>query len=116
MVEQRLEKNNYFNYRHCIAEQRYQNVDSHKFHFRCYKFSDYADIGYNWLIGEDGRIYEGRGWTAVGAHTRGYNSQAVAVSVMGTFTSRIPNADALDAIDDIIDCGVRNVCILKINL
>ena len=26
------------------------------------------DIGYNFLIGEDGRIYEGRGFDAQGAH------------------------------------------------
>jgi N-acetylmuramoyl-L-alanine amidase len=31
------------------------------------------DIGYNFLIGEDGNVYEGRGWDEVGDHTFGYN-------------------------------------------
>lgn len=29
------------------------------------------DIGYNWLIGGDGQVYEGRGWNKQGAHTKG---------------------------------------------
>lgn len=32
------------------------------------------DIGYSFMIGEDGNVYEGRGWDEVGAHTYGYNS------------------------------------------
>ena len=31
------------------------------------------DIGYSFLVGEDGNIYEGRGWNEIGAHTKGYN-------------------------------------------
>ncbi|TPP66324.1 Peptidoglycan recognition protein 5 [Fasciola gigantica] len=39
-----------------------------------YHFSrGYSDIGYSFLIGTDGQIYEGRGWGVVGAHTYGYN-------------------------------------------
>merc|ERR1712150_52546 len=43
----------------------------------------WSDIGYNFLVGEDGRAYEGRGWNRVGGHTYGYNSNSVAVSVIG---------------------------------
>jgi peptidoglycan recognition protein len=28
----------------------------------------WSDIGYNFIVGEDGNVYEGRGWTKVGAH------------------------------------------------
>lgn len=28
---------------------------------------NYGDIGYNFLIGDDGNVYEGRGWLSVGA-------------------------------------------------
>ncbi|CAH1797130.1 unnamed protein product [Owenia fusiformis] len=66
----------------------------------------WSDIGYSFLVGEDGNAYEGRGWTTVGAHTRGYNSQAIAVSVMGNFMSRAPNAAALRAVQDVIACGI----------
>lgn len=67
----------------------------------------WSDIGYNFLVGEDGRVYEARGWNRTGAHTKYYNQVAVAVSVMGNFMERIPNQDALDAVHNIINCGVE---------
>jgi len=33
------------------------------------------DIGYNFLIGGDGAIYEGRGWDKQGAHTIGNHNK-----------------------------------------
>ena len=51
----------------------------------------WSDIGYSFLIGGDGRVYEGRGWKRVGAHTGGYNSVGYGVSFIGTFTSAYPN-------------------------
>ena len=74
-----------------------------------YVFVGFSDIGYSWLIGEDGAAYEGRGWGVVGAHTRGYNSNSYAFSVMGNFMNRNPNAAALRAVRNIIACGVARV-------
>jgi len=71
----------------------------------------WADIGYSFLIGEDGRVYEGRGWNVVGAHTLGYNSVAFGFSIMGDFMQRLPNDLALTATQNIIACGVELVCI-----
>ena len=34
----------------------------------------WCDIGYSFLVGGDGNIYEGRGWDEIGAHTGGFNS------------------------------------------
>ena len=70
---------------------------------------NWNDIAYNWLIGEDGNVYEGRGWTATGGHTRGYNSVSTAVSVLGNYMTRLPNAAAMRAIRGIIACGVQRV-------
>jgi len=67
----------------------------------------WSDIGYSFLIGEDGRVYEGRGWGVVGAHTANYNSFAYGFSVMGNFMDRSPNNAALMATQAIIDCGVE---------
>ena len=47
----------------------------------------WSDIGYSFLVGGDGNIYEGRGWDRVGAHTSGYNSVGLAWSYIGSFTS-----------------------------
>jgi N-acetylmuramoyl-L-alanine amidase len=65
------------------------------------------DIGYSFLIGEDGRVYEGRGWNVVGAHTQYYNSVAFGFSVMGNFMLILPNEAALTALQTVISCGVQ---------
>ncbi|XP_029646038.1 peptidoglycan recognition protein 1-like [Octopus sinensis] len=69
------------------------------------------DIGYNFLVGEDGRVYVGRSWNREGAHTLHFNRVAIAVSVMGDFMQRLPNNLALDAVKNILDYGV---CLGKI--
>jgi N-acetylmuramoyl-L-alanine amidase len=66
----------------------------------------WADIGYNFLVGEDGNAYEGRGWDRVGAHSPNYNSVAYGVSVIGSYTSRNPNAAALAVTQQLISCGI----------
>lgn len=66
----------------------------------------WSDIGYSFLIGGDGRVYEGRGWGVVGAHTRGYNSNGVAFSFLGDFSLNAPNAKMLDAANKLIQCGI----------
>nr|WCL16198.1 peptidoglycan recognition protein 3 [Mytilus coruscus] len=66
----------------------------------------WADIGYSFLVGEDGKIYEGRGWDKVGAHTSGYNSRGLAASFMGNFATRAPSSAALNAVKKLIQCGI----------
>lgn len=43
----------------------------------------FADISYSWLADRAGNEVEGRGWHRVGAHTKGYNTTAEAVSLIG---------------------------------
>ncbi|CAG5113668.1 Oidioi.mRNA.OKI2018_I69.chr2.g7758.t1.cds [Oikopleura dioica] len=62
----------------------------------------WSDIGYQFLIGEDGRIYEGRGQWRQGAHCSNWNSNTIGFSVMGNFSNRLPNQNALDAVDELI--------------
>jgi hypothetical protein len=67
----------------------------------------WCDVGYNFVVGWDGRIYEGRwarnyapwevhssedhaGRAVAGAHVSGYNSGSVGVSVMGNFSEVQP--------------------------
>nr|CAD7573015.1 unnamed protein product [Timema californicum] len=64
------------------------------------------DIGYSFVIGEDGHVYEGRGWDFVGAHAPGYNTQSIGICVIGDFSDRLPNEEALTALSDLISCGV----------
>nr|CAD7454711.1 unnamed protein product [Timema tahoe] len=64
------------------------------------------DIGYSFVIGEDGHVYEGRGWDFVGAHAPGYNTQSIGICVIGDFSDRLPNEEALTTLSDLISCGV----------
>ncbi|CAH2314742.1 peptidoglycan recognition 1 [Pelobates cultripes] len=66
----------------------------------------WCDVGYNFLVGEDGNVYEGRGWTSVGAHAPNYNSNSIGISVFGSYTSRTPNTAAQNAVKNLISCGV----------
>ncbi|XP_015358374.1 peptidoglycan recognition protein 4 [Marmota marmota marmota] len=65
-----------------------------------------CDVGYNFLVGQDGAVYEGVGWNVQGSRTPGYNDIALAISFMGTFTGTAPNASALEVAKDLIQCAV----------
>ncbi|XP_039366945.1 peptidoglycan-recognition protein SC2-like [Mauremys reevesii] len=67
----------------------------------------WPDIGYNFLIGEDGRVYEGRGWSTVGAHAKNWNHKSLGFSFLGNFSNRPPNAAALNAAQSLIQCAVK---------
>ncbi|XP_075771384.1 peptidoglycan-recognition protein SC2-like [Pelodiscus sinensis] len=66
----------------------------------------WADIGYNFLVGEDGRVYEGRGWTTRGAHAPSMNKISLGVSFMGSYTGRTPSPAALNAARGLIQCAI----------
>ena len=51
----------------------------------------WSDIGYNFLVDVQGRIYEGRGWLTVGAHAPDHNSSGIGVCMIGR------NGDATSA-------------------
>ena len=68
----------------------------------------WADIGYSFLIGGDGTVYEGRGWGKVGAHTRNYNSAGLGICLIGNFNDEWPTNDALNAARRLIECGVSS--------
>ncbi|XP_076643418.1 peptidoglycan recognition protein [Halictus rubicundus] len=64
------------------------------------------DIGYSFVIGEDGNAYEGRGWDYVGAHAPGYNTQSIGICIIGDFSDFLPNEAALKALSGLIEYGV----------
>ena len=50
----------------------------------------WCDIGYNYLVSRDGRVWRGRGATRIGAHVEGHNTGNVGISFIGTYTSTPP--------------------------
>ena len=73
------------------------------------KILGWDDIGYHFLVGEDGRVYEGRAWNNRGAHARQHNAWSYGVCVMGNFMDTMPNEIAIQAVKDIMHCGVLQV-------
>jgi hypothetical protein len=79
----------------------------------------WGDIGYNFLIDETGRIYEGRysrqyapgesptgqdlnGNGVTAAHAQGYNSGTVGIALLGTLTTRDATPAARNALEQLI--------------
>lgn len=52
---------------------------------------NWSDIGYNWLVGDDGTIFEGRGWGFSGAHARGHNALSIGVAYIGDGSKPVPD-------------------------
>ncbi|XP_072464157.1 peptidoglycan recognition protein 1 [Notamacropus eugenii] len=66
----------------------------------------YCDIVYNFLIGEDGLVYEGRGWSTQGAHADPIlNPTSLGISFIGNFRNRAPAPRALRALQSLLRCG-----------
>ena len=71
---------------------------------------DWGDIGYNFLIGGDGRVYTGRGWTRVGAHSGALlNPQSLGIAFMGIFQTNPPSQIMTDAFHKLIQNGIQQV-------
>jgi hypothetical protein len=75
----------------------------------------FTDIGYNFLIGPDGEIFEGRraraygkselhtgedavGNAIIGGHTKGHNAGSCGIALIGNFMKTTPSRAALDSL------------------
>ncbi|KAK2140077.1 hypothetical protein LSH36_1491g00069 [Paralvinella palmiformis] len=63
------------------------------------------DIRYNFLIDQNGVIYEGRGWSVVGQHTTGRNDKTIGIGMLGDFSSSEPSLASQTALKNLISCG-----------
>ncbi|XP_017053435.1 peptidoglycan-recognition protein LC isoform X3 [Drosophila ficusphila] len=68
---------------------------------------NWGQIGYNFMVGGDGRIYEGRGWNFEGAHTRDNNKSSIGITFLGNFLRNEPTPKSLEACQLLLDQGVR---------
>ncbi|CAG9857299.1 unnamed protein product [Phyllotreta striolata] len=67
----------------------------------------WCDIGYNFLIGGDGGIYEGRGWGIHGAHVVKYNARSIGICLLGNYQVEPPPDRQVQALQDLIKCGTQ---------
>lgn len=64
-------------------------------------------IPYNFLIGGDGKIYEGRGWGKMGAVAKGFNCNSLSIAFIGNFEKDNISQDMIDAFNVLIAEGLR---------
>ncbi|GBL77372.1 Peptidoglycan-recognition protein 1 [Araneus ventricosus] len=83
----------------CSAQMR--NMQKHHINL------GWGDIGYNFVIGGDGRAYEGAGWTKEGIHTYGWNSKSYGIAFVGNYQQVTPSAKMLKAARSLIVCGIQ---------
>ncbi|XP_074042795.1 peptidoglycan-recognition protein LC isoform X2 [Leptinotarsa decemlineata] len=86
------------------AQCIYQTRHIQTFHIES---NGWSDIGYNFLIGGDGDVYEGRGWKKEGAHSYGYNYKSLGIAFIGTFISSAPPENMISAFHKLMDKGVE---------
>ncbi|XP_075956659.1 peptidoglycan recognition protein 5 [Anarhichas minor] len=66
----------------------------------------FDDIGYNFLVGGDGTVYEGRGWGVVGAHAKGNNHDSLGIAFMGNFNVDMPSTEAMSSVKRLLQSAV----------
>ncbi|XP_061397907.1 peptidoglycan-recognition protein SC2-like [Musca vetustissima] len=62
----------------------------------------WADIGYNYGIGADGNIYEGRGAGVMGAHATNWNSKSYGIMFIGNYNNYTPTAAQISKAKELI--------------
>ncbi|CAH0549100.1 unnamed protein product [Brassicogethes aeneus] len=67
----------------------------------------FKDIGYNFLVGDDGNVYEGRGWGIHGAHVPAYNARSIGICFLGNFQRSSPSEKQLETVQNLVSCGVE---------
>ncbi|XP_045405605.1 N-acetylmuramoyl-L-alanine amidase [Lemur catta] len=86
---------------HCAANMR----SMQRFH---QDTKGWDDIGYSFVVGSDGYVYQGRGWDWVGAHTLSHNHLGFGVAFVGNYTAALPTEAALRTVRDVLpSCAVR---------
>ncbi|XP_054154824.1 peptidoglycan-recognition protein 1-like [Oppia nitens] len=64
------------------------------------------DIGYNFLLGGDHRIYIARGWSAQGSHTLGMNDRSINLAFIGNYDLEWPTAGMLEMAQKWLKCSL----------
>jgi hypothetical protein len=95
---------------HTVGSNSYSPTDSAAIVRGIYAFHTksrgWCDVGYNFLVDRWGNVFEGRSGgvdsPVIGAHTGGFNTGTMGISMMGTFTSAQPPADMLESVARVI--------------
>lgn len=67
----------------------------------------WEDVGYNFAIGSDGVVYEGRGWTVLGTHALFFNAVSIGICLIGDWRFTAPPIEQLKSAKELIATGVE---------
>ncbi|MGH2673954.1 MAG: N-acetylmuramoyl-L-alanine amidase [Actinomycetota bacterium] len=68
----------------------------------------HSDIDYSFVLFNDGAVFEGRGWGAVGGHTFDHNSDGYGAAAVGNFMTMKPSDELIGAYIALILQGKDN--------
>jgi N-acetylmuramoyl-L-alanine amidase len=68
---------------------------------------NFEDIGYNFVIGGDGAVYEGIGWDKIGYHTKGHNDYSIGIGFIGNYQTKEPTENQLSAAILLLNDGLQ---------
>lgn len=68
----------------------------------------WKDIAYNFMIGGDGNVYEGRGFNYLGHHTHNHNKRAISIAIVGCYMNTLPSAASIELCKKLIAKGVED--------
>lgn len=71
-----------------------------KFHIKTRKW---ADIGYHYIIGKDGKIYEGRLLSYYGAHVKNNNTANIGIALLGNLNDNQLNSNQKNSLLSLIN-------------
>lgn len=83
--------------------------DVHAIHLKRTDGGQWIGIGYNLYIRKDGSLWEGRGLEMIGAHTQGFNSHSIGISLEGKFDKGVaPTQAQLDTAAKVVaEIGIK---------
>jgi len=95
---------------HHMAHKTWDFQKTHEYHRNTL---GWIGIGYNWWIGFDGKIYEGRGFN-MGAGVEKHNSHLYSIGFQGDFDTQTMTAEQLKSGAELIAWLIKQVPSIKI--
>lgn len=72
-----------------------------------YMSGDFPDLGYSFVVGGDGNVYEARGWDVTNMHTGYVRYCNIGISLIGDFIQDLPTKFQINATLELINLGVK---------
>ncbi|KAJ8664831.1 hypothetical protein QAD02_006493 [Eretmocerus hayati] len=73
----------------------------------CVESKGWGNVGFNFLVGGDGNVYEGLGWGVEGARTKPFNPKSLGIALIGDFQNMRPTDAQLDATKKFLEYAVE---------